>query len=255
MGSCFVIQPFDVPNDQRFEDVFVPAIEGAGLEPYRVDRDPSATILIDAIEAQIRAAEACLADITSDNPNVWYELGYALAAGKEVVLVCADGRRDRFPFDIQQRRVIKYRSESPRDFDQLKADISTQLRAKLDRRATMENVASRAVAAPQAGLDPQQVAALVVIAQRQDEAGGLASTHVRSEMSNVGFTDIATTIALRTLVRMGLVQSIQLYDHYSGETYAAWAATESGFDWLEQNQDKLALRTPPPARQVEELPF
>ena len=42
MGRCFVIQPFDGGKfDKRYEDVFVPAIQAVGLEPYRVDRDPS----------------------------------------------------------------------------------------------------------------------------------------------------------------------------------------------------------------------
>ena len=85
MGTCFVIQPFDRGKfDKRFEDTFRPAIEEAGLEAYRVDQDPNVEIPIEAIEEGIRNAAVCLADITTDNPNVWYELGYAFAAGKAV---------------------------------------------------------------------------------------------------------------------------------------------------------------------------
>jgi hypothetical protein len=41
MPTCFVVQPFDRGKfDKRFEDTFRPAIESAGLEAYRVDRDP-----------------------------------------------------------------------------------------------------------------------------------------------------------------------------------------------------------------------
>jgi nucleoside 2-deoxyribosyltransferase len=120
MPTCFVIQPFDGGAfDKRYEDIFVPAIEAAGLEPYRVDRDPSATIPIDEIEAGIRKADACLADISLSNPNVWFELGYAIASAKPVVLVCVDAPDRRFPFDIQHRAVIVYRTESARDFDGL----------------------------------------------------------------------------------------------------------------------------------------
>ncbi len=71
MTKCFVIQPFDKgPFDKRYDDVLTPAIERAGLQPYRVDRDPSVTIPIEGIETGIRESEACLADITTDNPNV-----------------------------------------------------------------------------------------------------------------------------------------------------------------------------------------
>jgi hypothetical protein len=45
MPRCFVIQPFDKgPYDKRYKDVQVPAITDAGLEPYRVDEDPSVTV-------------------------------------------------------------------------------------------------------------------------------------------------------------------------------------------------------------------
>jgi hypothetical protein len=88
MGKCFVIQPFDRGRyDKRYEDVFAPAIREAGLEPYRVDRDPSVSIPIEDIEAGIESCEACLAEISTDNPNVWFELGYAIASRREVVLV------------------------------------------------------------------------------------------------------------------------------------------------------------------------
>jgi hypothetical protein len=63
--------------------VFKPAIEEAGLEPYRVDRDPSVSIPINDIEKGIRDAAVCFADITLDNPNVWFELGYALASERK----------------------------------------------------------------------------------------------------------------------------------------------------------------------------
>jgi nucleoside 2-deoxyribosyltransferase len=101
METCFVIQPFDGGKyDKRFEDIFRPAIEAAGLEAYRVDRDPSVEVPIDSIEEGIRNAAVCLADITADNPNVWYELGYSFARGRPVIMVCSDERR-KYPFDIQ----------------------------------------------------------------------------------------------------------------------------------------------------------
>ena len=72
MPTCFVIQPFDNGKyDKRFEDVYKPAIEAAGAEAYRVDRDHSVEVPIDAIEEGIRSAEVCLADVSDDNPNVW----------------------------------------------------------------------------------------------------------------------------------------------------------------------------------------
>ena len=41
MARCFVSQPFDAGEfDKRYGQVYGPAIKAAGLEPYRVDREP-----------------------------------------------------------------------------------------------------------------------------------------------------------------------------------------------------------------------
>ncbi len=135
MGKCFVIQLFDRGRfDKRYEDVFAPAIEAVNLEPYRVDRDPGASIPVETIESAIKASEACLAEISTDNPNVWFELGFAIASQREVVLVCSDERKTPFPFDVQHRNIIKYSTESTSDFKQLTAAITERLRAILTRR-------------------------------------------------------------------------------------------------------------------------
>lgn len=77
---CFVIQPFDEATyEKRYKDVFAPAIRDADIEPYRVDKDSSADVIISAIEEGIENSDLCFAEITADNPNVWYELGYANA--------------------------------------------------------------------------------------------------------------------------------------------------------------------------------
>ena len=89
---CFVIQPFDKGKfDKRFRDDFMPALKDAGFKAYRVHEDPAPDVLMDAIEDGIRLAPLVLADVTTDNPNVWYELGYAFALRKPVILICEEG--------------------------------------------------------------------------------------------------------------------------------------------------------------------
>ena len=126
MPTCFVIQPFNSKFDKKYRDVYKPALEKAGLDPYRVDQDPSTEGVMDSIEQQIRDATICLADITTDNPNVWYELGYAFAAGRSVVMVCSSEREGKLPFDVQHQTVIKYEPESESDFVKLGEEISTR---------------------------------------------------------------------------------------------------------------------------------
>lgn len=94
MARCFVIQPFDGggPYDKRYKDVLLPAINDADLEAYRVDEDRLSSVPIDDIEQNIRTSEICLADITLDNANIWYEVGFAFANNKPVVMIFAKPR-------------------------------------------------------------------------------------------------------------------------------------------------------------------
>jgi hypothetical protein len=129
MAKCFVIQPFDRDVfDRRYKDTFKPAIEEAGFEPYRVDEDPGVQIPIEEIEKGIREAAVCFAEITTDNANVWYELGFAIACGKPVVMVC-ERSRPKFPFDVQHRSIVIYDTGSSSDFDTLRIQIAGKLKA------------------------------------------------------------------------------------------------------------------------------
>ena len=86
--ECFVIQPIsDTKFTKRYDDIYKPAIEATGLNAYRVDLDPTVKIPIEEIESRIKNSVICFADISTDNPNVWYELGYAFASGKDVVMI------------------------------------------------------------------------------------------------------------------------------------------------------------------------
>jgi hypothetical protein len=142
LATCFVIQPFDEGGkfDKRYADVFEPGIRDAGLDPYRVDNDPSVTIPIDEIQDGIRRASVCLADITLDNPNVWFELGYALASDKEICLICSEERTGKYPFDVQHRTITKYRVGSKSDFDTLQSTITDRLKAILEKSATLAKI-------------------------------------------------------------------------------------------------------------------
>lgn len=62
----------------------------AGLDDYRVDTENLVQVPIDTIGEKIQEATVCVADITLNNPNVWYEVGYAYASNKTVILVCYD---------------------------------------------------------------------------------------------------------------------------------------------------------------------
>jgi hypothetical protein len=110
--SCFVMQPFAAPLGDYYEKVFKPAIEKAGLNPVRADAEIFGTgKIMDQVFQGIVAAKVLVAELTTRNPNVFYELGVAHALKKPVVLVSA--REEDVPFDLHHIRVIYYDVTDP----------------------------------------------------------------------------------------------------------------------------------------------
>jgi hypothetical protein len=110
--SCFVMMPFAAPLGGYYESVYKPAIEKAGLQPVRADAEIfGAGKIMNQVWSGIRRAKVLVAELTSRNPNVFYELGLAHALKKPVVLVSSN--EDDVPFDLQHIRVIYYDVNDP----------------------------------------------------------------------------------------------------------------------------------------------
>jgi len=110
--SCFVMQPFAPPFGGYYEKIFKPAIEKAGLTPVRADAEIFGTgKIIDQIWRGLNSAKVLIAELTTRNVNVFYELGLAHALKKPVVLVAAN--EPDVPFDLKHIRVIYYDVADP----------------------------------------------------------------------------------------------------------------------------------------------
>ena len=245
MATCFVIQPFDKGRfDKRYIQVFVPAITAAGLEPYRVDKDVQSDIPIDSIEEGIRAAAVCLADITTDNPNVWYELGFAFACGTPVVMVCAAEREGKkYPFDIQHRTITSYTSDAPEDFRNLQENITSRLAALVRKGAAIRQLAnSDQVVASVSGLSQPEMTVLAMLAGSiisPDASYGLWM--LQQDTEKAGLTKLGCTLGIRKLLAKKLIKTTTEMDS-GGDVYDALAVEEAGWDWIEANEDKFVLR-------------
>lgn len=110
--SCFVMMPFAAPLGDYYTKIYKPAIEKAGLRPVRADADIFGTgKIIDQIWSGINSAKVLVAELTTRNPNVFYELGLAHALEKPVVLVSSN--ESDIPFDLKHIRVIYYDMTDP----------------------------------------------------------------------------------------------------------------------------------------------
>ncbi|MBU4262874.1 MAG: DUF4071 domain-containing protein [Proteobacteria bacterium] len=113
---AFVAMPFGVKKDRQGNDIdfnrvytelIKPALESAGLDVFRADEEERAGDIRTDMFQELLIADLVLADLTLDNPNVWYELGvrHALRA-RGVVLI--SGGRVATAFDLYTDRKLRY---------------------------------------------------------------------------------------------------------------------------------------------------
>jgi len=117
----FVLMPFD----PKFDDIYKFGIKGAanevGAYTERLDEQIFTEGMLDRIFNQISKADVIVADMTGRNQNVFYEVGYAHALGKIVLLITQE--TEDIPFDLKHRQHTVYRGS----IDTLKSDLVTKL--------------------------------------------------------------------------------------------------------------------------------
>ncbi len=115
---CFVLMPFGkkpdaggsvVDFDAVYRELIAPAIEEAGLEPLRADEEMTGGIIHKPMFERLILCEYAVADLTTANANVFYELGvrHAVRPFSTVPLFAAGG--SRLPFDVAPLRAMPYR--------------------------------------------------------------------------------------------------------------------------------------------------
>jgi tetratricopeptide (TPR) repeat protein len=113
---AFVVMPFGakpgpdgapIDFDAIYDQLLAPAVKDAGLVPHRADADRRGGSIHADMFQDLLLAEFVVADLTIDNPNVWYEIGvrHALKASGAVLTYAL---RDRLPFDIAGQRMQRY---------------------------------------------------------------------------------------------------------------------------------------------------
>ena len=106
--TAFSIMKFEKDFDELYQDVIFPTCEKYGYKPIRADECYTSSSIIEDIIREISSASLIIADVTMDNPNVFYELGYAHALNKPTILLADVAKRERLPFDISGYRTIFY---------------------------------------------------------------------------------------------------------------------------------------------------
>src|SRR3989440_1979079 len=135
----FVVMPYGIKEEIDFTRVYgeliKPALEGAGFEVFRADEEMRAGDIVTDMFQELLVADLVVADLTIDNPNVWYELGvrHALRA-RGVVIVC--GGTVTTAFDLYTDRKLRYRlrdgGPDPAHLEEDKRKLAEMVTATMD---------------------------------------------------------------------------------------------------------------------------
>ncbi len=144
----FVLMPFD----PKFDDIYKFGIKGAaedvGAYAERLDEQLFIEGMLDRIFNQINKSDVLIADMTSRNPNVFYEVGYAHALGK-IVLLLTQNKED-IPFDLKHRKHIVYGGS----IDKLRGELAESLRWAINESKSQgKNKISECISLQIAGID------------------------------------------------------------------------------------------------------
>lgn len=114
--EAFVIMPFNADWSQGVYDMLreVARETDESLHVYRADDIVMPGQISRQITDALRSADVVIADITDVNGNVMWELGYAQALGKPIVIL--NQRIDESPFDVRDWRQVVY-SRTPTTAD------------------------------------------------------------------------------------------------------------------------------------------
>jgi hypothetical protein len=152
LQDCFVDMPFgkktdltsgvEVDFDHIYDAAIAPAIEDAGLEPIRGDREQTGGIIHLPMFGRLLLSPFVVADLTLANPNVFYELGIRHTA-KPFTTVPIYASIHPIPFDIGMVRAIPYTLENGKLSDEaaakLKSDMAERLKRAIEQAASNDS--------------------------------------------------------------------------------------------------------------------
>ena len=136
----FMIMTFSAKWD-LYERIARIAGDEFGVVCIRADHvKASGHDLLAKIHLLIERAELIIAEISTDSPNVFYEIGYAVAVRKRPILLIEEDREDRqgrgVPTDLKGLEVVSYNT-GERGTKHLESELTGHIRQHLNREVSL----------------------------------------------------------------------------------------------------------------------
>lgn len=108
---CFVLMEFKPPYIGIYDSLIKPTVEGEGFQCLKSDDIFTTASVIEDVWANINKATLIIAEISSCNPNVMYELGICHTIGKDVMMITQ--HPNEIPFNFRHMRCYPYKNDIP----------------------------------------------------------------------------------------------------------------------------------------------
>jgi hypothetical protein len=146
--ECFIICPIGEEgsperkhSDVIFGSIVEPILEEFHIKPFRADHIAEPGMITRQVIERLVRAKLVIADLSFNNPNVFYELAIRHALRKPVVQIIRKG--DKIPFDTNQGRTVQVElSDAYSAIPALRiaiAEISNNVRSALSPNAIHDN--------------------------------------------------------------------------------------------------------------------
>jgi Lon protease-like protein len=124
----FALMPFSEKFRPIYTEIIKPTVEILDLKSVRADDLYGPRPIIEDIWRLVNESHIIIADVTSRNPNVFYEIGLAHSIGKDVIIISQS--LDDVPFDLRHYRRIIY-EDSVKGTKKLEKDLFNSLKESL----------------------------------------------------------------------------------------------------------------------------
>jgi hypothetical protein len=106
----FVAMWFEPSTLSLYEQAIRPAIREAGYEPLRIDQHEHVNRIDDEIIGQMRRSKFMVADFTGQRPGVYFEAGFMMGLGRNVIWMCSKSELEKLHFDVRQYSFVDWES-------------------------------------------------------------------------------------------------------------------------------------------------
>jgi hypothetical protein len=107
-SQVFVAMSFSQDKKYIYDDGLFPGIIKAGYTPFRIDLYHHTNRIDEEIIAQIRKSRFLVADFTGQKQGVYFEAGFALGLGQQVIWSCHEDHLRDLHFDVRQFNCINW---------------------------------------------------------------------------------------------------------------------------------------------------